>query len=84
MASKLTVGIAQRLAEAVVRYPKFFAVLVIAYVISPIDLIPEGLFGPVGFLDDFLVVLAPLILRAYAKRWQKPENVVDTTATPLR
>ncbi len=27
----------------------------IAYFISPIDLIPEGFFGPIGFLDDIAV-----------------------------
>jgi uncharacterized membrane protein YkvA (DUF1232 family) len=83
MASRLPLGIAQRFAEAIVRYPKFFAILVIAYVLSPIDLLPEGLFGPVGFLDDMLVVLLPLIARAYVKKRLQPKHVVDTTATPL-
>ena len=33
---------------------------VIAYFVSPLDLIPEGLLGPVGFLDD-IVLLNPVI-----------------------
>ena len=28
----------------------------IAYVLSPIDLIPEIIFGPFGFIDDLLIV----------------------------
>lgn len=33
-----------------------FIVLAFLYFISPLDLIPEGLFGLLGFLDDFMVV----------------------------
>lgn len=36
--------------------------LVIAYFISPIDLIPEGLVGPAGYVDD--VVLAAYAIKA--------------------
>jgi len=32
----------------------------VAYVLSPIDLLPEGLLGPVGLIDDLLVVSAVL------------------------
>lgn len=35
---------------------------VLAYFISPIDLIPEAVFGPVGFIDD--VALAAFVLNA--------------------
>jgi uncharacterized membrane protein YkvA (DUF1232 family) len=35
---------------------------VIAYFISPIDLIPEGIVGPVGYLDD--IALAAYVLNA--------------------
>jgi uncharacterized membrane protein YkvA (DUF1232 family) len=35
----------------------------IAYFISPIDLIPEGLFGPIGYLDD--VVLAAYVINLF-------------------
>ena len=30
----------------------------IAYVVSPIDLIPESRFGPLGYLDDVVVIVA--------------------------
>ncbi|GKV09150.1 hypothetical protein SLEP1_g20694 [Rubroshorea leprosula] len=31
--------------------------LSVAYVLSPIDIIPEAILGIVGFLDDILIVL---------------------------
>src|ERR1700741_4520339 len=32
----------------------------VGYVLSPIDLLPEVIFGPIGFLDDIVVVAAAL------------------------
>lgn len=31
-------------------------IFTIAYIVSPIDLIPEGLLGPLGFADDAALV----------------------------
>lgn len=39
-----------------------FAVFV--YVISPIDFIPEGIFGIFGLVDDFLVIVYMLVYGA--------------------
>jgi len=39
---------------------KAVALLGIAYVVSPLDLMPAWLFGPLGVLDDLLVVTATL------------------------
>jgi uncharacterized membrane protein YkvA (DUF1232 family) len=39
---------------------KALALAGIAYVISPLDLMPEFLFGPFGLLDDLVVVAATL------------------------
>ncbi len=39
---------------------KFLAVVGIGYVLSPIDLIPSLLVGPIGLVDDLLVVSACL------------------------
>ena len=39
-------------------------ILAILYIISPIDLIPESLFGPLGLIDD-AAVLAYLIKSLY-------------------
>ncbi len=39
---------------------KALALLGIGYVLSPVDLVPELLFGPIGLIDDLLVVTATL------------------------
>ncbi len=39
---------------------KALAVMGIAYVLSPIDILPGFLFGPIGLVDDLLVVSATL------------------------
>ncbi len=57
----LTVLLARLLREK--RVPtgaKAIALLGLGYVLSPIDLIPELVFGPIGFVDDLLVVAAAL------------------------
>jgi uncharacterized membrane protein YkvA (DUF1232 family) len=55
----------------------------LAYFISPIDLIPEGLLGPVGYLDD--IALAALVLNGIvnhtgpevlARHWAGDEDVL--------
>ena len=40
--------------------PKAVALFGLVYVISPIDLLPTFLFGPLGLVDDLLVVAATL------------------------
>ncbi len=42
------------------RGPKLLALLGLGYVLSPIDLLPEVLLGPIGLVDDLLVVTACL------------------------
>jgi uncharacterized membrane protein YkvA (DUF1232 family) len=39
---------------------KAIALLGVGYVLSPIDLVPEVVFGPVGLVDDLFVVAAAL------------------------
>jgi uncharacterized membrane protein YkvA (DUF1232 family) len=57
----LTVLLARLLRDArVPRGPKLVALLGLGYVLSPIDLLPEVLLGPIGLLDDLLVVTACL------------------------
>jgi uncharacterized membrane protein YkvA (DUF1232 family) len=60
------------------------AVLGVAYVLSPIDLLPEFLFGPIGLLDDALVLaltvsrlvnrVHPDVVRAH---WSGQGEVLD-------
>ena len=42
------------------RGPKLVALLGLGYVLSPIDLLPEILLGPIGLVDDLIVVTAAL------------------------
>jgi uncharacterized membrane protein YkvA (DUF1232 family) len=57
----LTVLLARLLRDArVPRGPKLVALLGLGYVLSPIDLLPEVLLGPIGLVDDLLVVTACL------------------------
>ena len=57
----LTVLLARLLRDRrVPRGPKLVALLGLGYVLSPIDLLPEFLLGPIGLVDDVLVVTAAL------------------------
>lgn len=46
--------------ERVAPGDKLLALLGVGYVLSPVDLVPEFLFGPLGLVDDLLVVAATL------------------------
>ncbi len=69
---------------------KTVATLGIGYALSPIDLIPEILFGPLGFLDDLLIATAaisyvvnhvhPDLVRAH---WPGPGDVLDAVKSVL-
>lgn len=39
-------------------------IISLIYVLSPIDIIPEFLVGPLGLLDDIVLIIALLIFRA--------------------
>ena len=87
LSSKITVGLAVKLADVFVRYPKVFFGLAIAYLILPVDLIPEAFIGPVGYIDDLVVLMLPFLLKGYAKRYlernQDKKDSFDTTARPM-
>ena len=36
-------------------------IAVIAYLLSPLDILPEALFGVIGFLDDVFILLLVLV-----------------------
>ena len=69
---------------------KTVAMLGIGYALAPIDLIPEILFGPLGFLDDLLIATAaisyivnhvhPDLVRAH---WPGPGDVLDVVKSVL-
>jgi uncharacterized membrane protein YkvA (DUF1232 family) len=62
----------------------------IAYFISPIDLLPEGLIGPIGYLDD--IALAAYVLndlineidpQIVRKNWAGEQDILDLIKTIL-
>lgn len=63
---------------------KAVALLGVGYALSPIDLVPEILFGPLGFIDDLLIATAavswvvnhvhPDLVRAH---WSGSGDVLD-------
>ncbi len=62
----------------------------IAYFVSPIDLMPEGLIGPIGYLDD--IALAAYILndlinevdpQIVRKHWAGENDILDLIKTIL-
>ncbi len=69
---------------------KAVAMLGIGYALSPIDLLPEFLFGPIGFLDDLLIAAAaisyivnhvhPDLVRAH---WPGQGDVLDVVKRVL-
>jgi uncharacterized membrane protein YkvA (DUF1232 family) len=57
----LTVLLARLLRDRrVPRGPKLVALLGFGYVISPLDVLPTVVFGPIGLVDDIVVVSATL------------------------
>ncbi len=69
---------------------KAVAVVGIGYALSPIDLLPEIFFGPIGFLDDLLIAAAavsyvvnrvhPDLVRAH---WSGPGDLLDVLKSTL-
>jgi uncharacterized membrane protein YkvA (DUF1232 family) len=60
---------------------------VVAYFISPYDLLPEAILGPVGYLDDLVLAVAVLSqlftgdLEPYARRhWNGPKDLREVMA----
>ena len=69
---------------------KAVALLGIGYALSPIDILPEFLFGPIGLVDDLLIATAaisyivnhvhPDLVRAH---WPGPGDVLDAVKRVL-
>ncbi|CCF13169.1 conserved hypothetical protein [Brevibacillus laterosporus GI-9] len=63
---------------------KAIAALAVAYFISPVDLIPEALIGPIGYLDDIVLAVYALhkILSSteqviVQEHWNGKENLLQ-------
>jgi uncharacterized membrane protein YkvA (DUF1232 family) len=48
--------------ERVPLMPKLIPILTLVYMISPVDFLPELVFGPIGVVDDGVILLAALNL----------------------
>ena len=64
---------------------KAYMGVAVAYVISPIDLIPERRFGPLGYLDDVVVIVAALNMlfseidhAIILEHWSGKADLLDT------
>jgi len=71
------------LARWLADHPKVLFVSALIYIISPIDLFPEALLGPLGYMDDLLMIALPFLIRRYGqkendKRRAPTPDVVDT------
>ena len=74
----------RRLMPFFARHPFLFFLAIFVYLVSPVDILPESLMGPFGYVDD--VVLA-LVLLHFFKSFKRQEaeksaqpQVVETTA----
>lgn len=74
------------LQEKVVRFfadhPRFLIVAVVLYLLSPLDVLPEALLGPLGYLDDLFMLLVPYLILRRPPSKKEPPDVVDTTIEP--
>ncbi len=53
---------------------------VIAYVISPVDFVPEAILGPLGYLDD--LVLACYVLNLYLNQQEEANQAIVSELWP--
>ena len=47
----------RRVILAIDRHPYAFVVFAVVYILSPVDLLPTSVFGPIGAFDDILVAM---------------------------
>ena len=72
-----------RAARWLVGHPVLMIAGVLAYVVMPLDVLPEALLGPIGYLEDIFVMLLPLILRSYVRKHPAVSphpDAIETTA----
>ncbi|KAK1384313.1 E3 ubiquitin-protein ligase RNF170 [Heracleum sosnowskyi] len=61
----------QRSLPLVIRARVYLAMIISAiYIVSPVDIIPEGVLGVVGLLDDFIIALICFLHVAALYSWQ--------------
>jgi len=79
--------LSERLAVFAEKRPLLVLAGVVIYILSPIDLLPEGLIGPLGAFDDVLAGFAAVAVIKVARRKalkDKPAaSVVKAAAAPV-
>ena len=70
------------LEDFVEKRPLLSVLIVIAYVVSPIDVLPEGLIGPLGYFDDALVTIAAVALLKRAAKTRLAKRAALVAAAP--
>ena len=58
--------------DFVARRPGVALILAGLYLLSPFDLVPEALVGPLGYVDDFVLLVLALIPGILKRRRQPP------------
>jgi uncharacterized membrane protein YkvA (DUF1232 family) len=73
------------------RRQKLYLVAALAYVMSPIDLLPRRLFGPLGYLDDVIVLVVALNIllnetdpEVVQENWSGTANLLTSIQELLR
>lgn len=79
----LTGVLLRPLARWLAAHPKVLFIGALVYILSPVDFLPEAILGPIGYLDDLIMLLLPFIIREYARqpeptRRPPTPDVVDT------
>lgn len=72
------------LEEFVEKRPILCVLIVIVYVVSPIDVLPEALLGPLGYFDDALVTIAAVALLKRAAKTRLAKRAALAAAEPVR
>jgi len=65
---KLPGFVLKPLARWLADHPKTLFIAALIYIVSPIDVLPEALLGPLGFLDDLIMIAVPFLIREYGKK----------------
>ena len=73
----------QPVARFLAKHPKLLVAAAVIYLISPIDAAPEVLLGPLGYLDDLVVLILPYIVLEYARRIKERPDKPDSIDTTL-
>ena len=67
----------RKIIEFLTERPKLLFIVAIVYFVCPIDLFPEAIVGPMGYLDDVMFLALGAVVWRYFKK--RRSLSVDTT-----